>query len=61
MFRKSITMLLTCFKNEEVLAELKRIDGMVDPGPRLRCPEGYPQPLSDRGQHPEQPGNAPRR
>jgi flagellar protein FlbT len=32
MFRKSITMLLTCFQNEEVLAELKRIDGMVSTG-----------------------------
>lgn len=29
MFRKSITMLLTCFRDEEVLAELKRIDAMV--------------------------------
>lgn len=32
MFRKSITMLLACFRNEEVLAELKRIDGMVASG-----------------------------
>jgi flagellar protein FlbT len=32
MFRKSITMLLSCFRNEEVLAELKRIDGMVSTG-----------------------------
>ncbi|MBP1853139.1 flagellar biosynthesis repressor FlbT [Rhizobium halophytocola] len=32
MFRKSITMLLSCFRNEEVLAELKRIDGMVASG-----------------------------
>lgn len=32
MFRKSIVMLLTCFKNEEVLAELKRIDGLVTQG-----------------------------
>lgn len=32
MFRKSISMLLTCFSNEEVLAELKRIDGMVSTG-----------------------------
>lgn len=32
MFRKSITMLLTCFRNDEVLAELKRIDGMVSTG-----------------------------
>ncbi|MFP5076329.1 flagellar biosynthesis repressor FlbT [Rhizobium sp. YIM 134829] len=29
MFRKSVVMLLNCFKNEEVLSELKRIDGMV--------------------------------
>jgi flagellar protein FlbT len=32
MFRKSITMLLTCFKNEEILAELKRIDALVSTG-----------------------------
>lgn len=32
MFRKSVVMLLTCFKNEEVLSELKRIDGMVTQG-----------------------------
>jgi flagellar protein FlbT len=32
MFRKSIVMLLTCFKNDEVLAELKRIDGLVTQG-----------------------------
>jgi flagellar protein FlbT len=32
MFRKSIVMLLACFKNEEVLAELKRIDGLVTQG-----------------------------
>ncbi|MDI6839216.1 MAG: flagellar biosynthesis repressor FlbT, partial [Rhizobiaceae bacterium] len=32
LFRKSITMLLACFQNEEVLAELKRIDGMVTSG-----------------------------
>ncbi|MCD2179038.1 flagellar biosynthesis repressor FlbT [Rhizobium sp. C1] len=32
MFRKSISMLLTCFQNEEVLAELKRVDGMVSTG-----------------------------
>ncbi|MGG7516288.1 flagellar biosynthesis repressor FlbT [Allorhizobium undicola] len=32
MFRKSIVMLLNCFQNEEVLAELKRIDGMVVSG-----------------------------
>ncbi|MCY1664691.1 flagellar biosynthesis repressor FlbT [Rhizobium sp. SL86] len=32
MFRKSITMLLTCFRDEEVLAELKRIDAMVVSG-----------------------------
>jgi flagellar protein FlbT len=32
MFRKSIVMLLACFQNEEVLAELKRIDGMVTSG-----------------------------
>lgn len=32
MFRKSVIMLLNCFKNEEVLAELKRIDGMVTSG-----------------------------
>ena len=32
MFRKSVIMLLNCFKHEEVLAELKRIDGMVTSG-----------------------------
>jgi flagellar protein FlbT len=32
MFRKSITMLLSCFQDEEVLAELKRIDAMVVSG-----------------------------
>ncbi|MCF3639555.1 flagellar biosynthesis repressor FlbT [Rhizobium sp. TRM95111] len=32
MFRKSIIMLLSCFKNEEVLSELKRIDGLVTQG-----------------------------
>jgi flagellar protein FlbT len=32
MFRKSIVMLLTCFKNEEVISELRRIDGMVTQG-----------------------------
>ena len=32
MFRKSVVMLLACFKNEEVLAELKRIDGLVTQG-----------------------------
>jgi len=32
MFRKSVVMLLTCFKNDEVLSELKRIDGMVTQG-----------------------------
>ncbi|MCO6176538.1 MULTISPECIES: flagellar biosynthesis repressor FlbT [Ciceribacter] len=32
MFRKSITMLLACFQNDEVLAELKRVDGMVTSG-----------------------------
>lgn len=32
MFRRSITMLLTCFKDDEVLAELKRIDALVVSG-----------------------------
>ena len=32
MFRKSVVMLVNCFKNEEVLAELKRIDGLVATG-----------------------------
>lgn len=32
MFRKSVVMLLTCFKNDEVLSELKHIDGMVTQG-----------------------------
>lgn len=29
MFRKSIVMLLNCFKNDEILSELKRVDGLV--------------------------------
>ncbi|TWF53380.1 flagellar biosynthesis repressor FlbT [Neorhizobium alkalisoli] len=32
LFRKSVAMLLTCFQDEEVLAELKRVDGMVASG-----------------------------
>ncbi|AXV14457.1 flagellar biosynthesis repressor FlbT [Neorhizobium sp. SOG26] len=32
LFRKSVAMLLTCFQDDEVLAELKRIDGMVASG-----------------------------
>nr|CAD6425079.1 flagellar biosynthesis repressor FlbT [Rhizobium sp. Q54] len=32
LFRKSVSMLLNCFQNEEILAELKRIDGMVASG-----------------------------
>ena len=32
MFRKSIVMLLNCFKNEEILAEVKRVDGLVTNG-----------------------------
>ncbi len=32
LFRKSVAMLLTCFHHEEVLAELKRVDGMVASG-----------------------------
>ena len=32
MFRKSVIMLLACFKNEEVLAELKRVDALVTQG-----------------------------
>ncbi|MDO9418254.1 flagellar biosynthesis repressor FlbT [Pararhizobium sp.] len=32
MFHKSVVMLLTCFKNEEVLAELKRVDALVTQG-----------------------------
>ncbi len=32
MFRKSITMLLATFENEEILAELKRVDGLVSTG-----------------------------
>ncbi|CAH0339506.1 flagellar biosynthesis repressor FlbT [Rhizobium sp. CECT 9324] len=32
MFRKSIIMLLNCFQNEEILAELKRVDAMVSSG-----------------------------
>jgi flagellar protein FlbT len=32
MFRKSVIMLLSCFKNEEILAELKRVDALVTQG-----------------------------
>lgn len=32
LFRKSITMLLTTFKNEEIRSELKRIDATVSSG-----------------------------
>jgi flagellar protein FlbT len=32
LFRKSISMLLNCFQNDEILAELKRIDGLVATG-----------------------------
>ncbi|CZT34214.1 flagellar protein FlbT [Rhizobium sp. PP-F2F-G38] len=32
MFRKSIVMLLNCFKNDEILSELKRVDGLVMQG-----------------------------
>ncbi|MBP2548041.1 flagellar protein FlbT [Neorhizobium galegae] len=32
MFRKSITMLISCFHDDEVLAELKRVDAMVASG-----------------------------
>lgn len=32
LFRKSIMMLLTCFRNDDILAELKRIDAMVSSG-----------------------------
>ena len=32
LFRKSVSMLLNCFQDDELLAELKRIDGMVASG-----------------------------
>lgn len=32
LFRKSITMLMACFQNEEVRSELKRIDTLVSSG-----------------------------
>src|SRR5690606_5662075 len=32
LFRKSVSMLLNCFQDDELLAELKRIDGMVVSG-----------------------------
>ncbi|HLP69621.1 MAG TPA: flagellar biosynthesis repressor FlbT [Rhizobium sp.] len=32
LFRKSVTMLLTCFQSEEIRAELKRIDVLVSSG-----------------------------
>jgi hypothetical protein len=46
MFRKSVVMLLTCFKNEEVLTELKHIDGMVTQGQCVRSAESNPRTLS---------------
>jgi flagellar basal-body rod modification protein FlgD len=50
LFRKSVSMLLNCFQHEEILAELKRIDGLVAVG----------KALSDRGENPQQSGNDPR-
>ena len=32
LFRKSVAMLLTCFQDDDILAELKRVDGMVASG-----------------------------
>jgi flagellar biosynthesis repressor protein FlbT len=32
LFRKSVAMLLGCFQDDQVLAELKRVDGMVASG-----------------------------
>ncbi|NVP54995.1 flagellar biosynthesis repressor FlbT [Mycoplana rhizolycopersici] len=32
IFRKSVIMLLNCFRDDQVLAELKRIDGLVTQG-----------------------------
>lgn len=32
LFRKSVAMLLTCFHDDDILAELKRVDGMVASG-----------------------------
>ena len=32
MFKKSVVMLLACFQNDEILSELKHIDGMVTQG-----------------------------
>lgn len=32
LFRRSVTMLLTCFQSEEIRAELKRIDALVSSG-----------------------------
>jgi flagellar biosynthesis repressor protein FlbT len=50
MFRKSVTMLLACFKNEEVLAELKRIDGLVSSGRAFEALKAIRQlyPIEDR-------------
>ena len=50
MFRKSVIMLLTCFKDDEILAELKRVDGMVTSGrafDALKAIRGL-YPLEDR-------------
>ena len=32
MFKKSVVMLLSCFKNEQILTDLKHIDAMVTEG-----------------------------
>jgi len=53
LFRKSIVMLLSCFRNEEVLAELKRIDGLVATGrafDALKAIRGL-YPIEDRILH----------
>ncbi len=50
LFRKSVSMLLNCFQNEEVLAELKRIDSMVASGrafDALKAVRGL-YPIEDR-------------
>ncbi len=60
MFRKSIVMLLTCFKNEEVLAELKRIDGMVTSGRAFDALKAIRGALRDRRSYSQRSGDQPR-
>ncbi len=61
MFRKSVSMLLNCFQHDEVLAELKRIDGLVASGKAfeaLKAIRGlYPIEEKILNNHGNDPGN----